>query len=311
MDAVTVVETPGARRKAAGMPLAMRTDIRRRGEHRTDSDHSSGDAPAIVTRDMLLQRMAAAYPTLSPQLQRIARDVERYASTLAIDRLQDVATRCAVHPSAVIRFAGQLGFSGFRAHARARTSNSIGRRDHLEGKCRALHAERIEHTRAAWLAWQAEIDYDTLARAGRRLGEARSVRIACTSRGYVAACYCLLALLETGKPAELTTSMWSTPLLGDWDTTRDEAWLLVDLQGGSSFLRRVANKAVRTGTSLVVITDDATYPLGLGACDVLTVARAGGLDFDSAASTMTLCAAIMNALDHAKRSDASARATAV
>ena len=303
MDAVTVVETPGARRKAAGMPLAMRTDIRRRGEHRTDSDHSSGDAPAVVTRDILLKRIAAAYPTLSPQLQRIARDVERHASTLAIDRMQDVATRCAVQPSAVIRFAGQLGFSGFRelrevfrAHARACASNSTGRQDHSDGTYRGLLTERIEHTRAAWLTWQADINYDALARAGRRLAEARSVRIACTPRGYAAASYCLLALLEAGKPAELTTSMWSTPLLGHWDTRRDESSLLVDLQGSSSFLRRVANKAVRTGTSLVVITDDATYPLALGACDVLTVAPAGGLDFDSAASTMTLCAAMMNAL---------------
>lgn len=260
-------------------------------------------APADVTRDMLLQRIAAAYPTLSPQLQRIARDVERHASTLAFDRIQDVATRCAVQPSAVIRFAGQLGFSGFRelrgvfrAHAGARTSSPPGRQDHSDGTCRALLAERIEHTRAAWLTWQADIDYDALARAGRRLADAHSVRIACTPRGYAAACYCLLALLEAGKPVELITSLWSAPPLGHRDTVRDEVWLLIDLQPGRSFLQRVANRAIRTGTPLVVITDDATCPLAVGACDVLTVAPAGGLDCDSTASTMTLCAAMMNTL---------------
>ena len=53
----------------------------------------------------LLQEVASSYAALSPQLKVIARYVERHHEALPRQRIQDVAARCQVQPSAVVRFA--------------------------------------------------------------------------------------------------------------------------------------------------------------------------------------------------------------
>ncbi len=49
------------------------------------------------------------FDSLSRQLKLIARYVEQHRDHIGLDRIQDVAERCGVQPSAVIRFAKHLG----------------------------------------------------------------------------------------------------------------------------------------------------------------------------------------------------------
>ena len=73
-------------------------------------------APAIVHSpavDALLERISAEFGGLSRQLKLIARYVEQHRDHLGLDKIQDVAERSGVQPSAVVRFAKHFGFSGY------------------------------------------------------------------------------------------------------------------------------------------------------------------------------------------------------
>ena len=63
--------------------------------------------------EQLLADITDAYESLSRQLKQIARYVEQHRDHIGLDRIQDVAQRCEVQPSAVIRFAKRFGFSGY------------------------------------------------------------------------------------------------------------------------------------------------------------------------------------------------------
>lgn len=80
---------------------------------------SVSDNNALIRADsnpaaeQLLADIGDAYDTLSRQLKQIARYVEHHRDHIGLDRIQDVAQRCEVQPSAVIRFAKRFGFSGY------------------------------------------------------------------------------------------------------------------------------------------------------------------------------------------------------
>src|SRR4249920_4105848 len=61
----------------------------------------------------LLDRVQTEFPRLSRQLQIIARYFEQNRASVTVDRIQAIAANCGVQPSAVVRFAQRLGFSGF------------------------------------------------------------------------------------------------------------------------------------------------------------------------------------------------------
>src|SRR5882757_871606 len=66
--------------------------------------------PAV---EELLTRIGREFGTLSKQLKLIARYVEQHRDHIGLERIQDVAERCAVQPSAVVRFAKHFGYSGY------------------------------------------------------------------------------------------------------------------------------------------------------------------------------------------------------
>jgi DNA-binding MurR/RpiR family transcriptional regulator len=68
----------------------------------------------VTAGQPLLREMASSYAALSPQLKVIARYVERHHDTLGQQRIQDVAARCQVQPSAVVRFAKRFGLRGYQ-----------------------------------------------------------------------------------------------------------------------------------------------------------------------------------------------------
>src|SRR5882762_7045562 len=69
--------------------------------------------PANFAVERLLKQISDEYELLSRQLKLIARYFEEHHHHIGLDGIQDVAERCGVQPSAVVRFAKHFGFSGF------------------------------------------------------------------------------------------------------------------------------------------------------------------------------------------------------
>ncbi len=63
--------------------------------------------------DELLQRVAQDFETLPRQLQNIASYLERERANIMVQRINEIAEGCHVHPSAVVRFAQRFGYTGF------------------------------------------------------------------------------------------------------------------------------------------------------------------------------------------------------
>src|SRR5262245_54071099 len=63
--------------------------------------------------DALVERIGAEFNDLSKQLKAIAHYVEQHRDHLGLEKIQDVAARAGVQPSAVVRFAKHFGYSGW------------------------------------------------------------------------------------------------------------------------------------------------------------------------------------------------------
>ncbi|VVT27896.1 MurR/RpiR family transcriptional regulator [Hoeflea sp. EC-HK425] len=65
------------------------------------------------TFDALRQRIRDRFPTLSPHLQRIARASLEETNAFALNTTPVIAAELGIQPSTLIRFAKELGYSGF------------------------------------------------------------------------------------------------------------------------------------------------------------------------------------------------------
>ena len=80
------------------------------------SPNQSSERPSMGKQgavDELLQRVAQDFETLPRQLQNIASYLERERANIMVQRINEIAEGCDVHPSAVVRFAQRFGYSGF------------------------------------------------------------------------------------------------------------------------------------------------------------------------------------------------------
>jgi len=68
---------------------------------------------ATETFDALRQRIRDRFPTLSPHLQRIARASLEETNAFALNTTPVIAAELGIQPSTLIRFAKELGYSGF------------------------------------------------------------------------------------------------------------------------------------------------------------------------------------------------------
>ena len=85
-------------------------------------------APSLSDPEHLTRRIRERLPSLSRQLKAIGQYVLQHADHMAGQRIQDVAQRCGVKPSAVTRFAKHFGLAGSRVNRTncGRTSRGTG-----------------------------------------------------------------------------------------------------------------------------------------------------------------------------------------
>lgn len=58
--------------------------------------------------------ITAAYPNLSKRFQQVARFFLQNPNVVALESINAIAAKCEAHPSSLVRFAQQLGYSGFK-----------------------------------------------------------------------------------------------------------------------------------------------------------------------------------------------------
>jgi DNA-binding MurR/RpiR family transcriptional regulator len=268
--------------------------------------------PEITTVDELLKKISAEYEKLSRQLKVIANYVERHRDHLALERIQDVAGRCEVQPSAVIRFAKHFGFSGYSemqkifregiAQQIAPSRNYQARiRQVIDTAQGRLSSADIAHefiggSIAGMQELQRDLHSSAFTAAVDLLAEAPSVWVLGTRRSYAVAAYLAYALQHTDKPVHQVAAIGSMHEGQMRGVKPGDVVIAVSFAPYAEETQFCCETALARGARLIAITDSRMSPVARDASAVLLVQESSTFGFRSLTNTMCLAQSLFIAL---------------
>jgi len=262
--------------------------------------------------DRLLARIAAEYESLPRQLASVARYVERNRASVTVDRIGDIAGRCGVQPSAVVRFAQRMGYPGFVAMQR------VFRADYAERTApQASYEERIRElvrgrrgppsggaVAHAFIAASQDAlgelarDFDAAAfeAAVALLARAPHIYAVGVRRAYPVAAYIAYALQHVDKRVHLVDGIGGMFHEQVRSAGRDDVIVAISFTPYGKETLACVREATRRGAKAVVLTDSRLAPLARRASALLVVREGSAFAFRSLTSTLCLAQALFVAL---------------
>jgi len=273
---------------------------------------------AIASLDDLMQRIATDYGALSKQQKIVATDLERNRATIAVDRITDIAERCGVQPSAIVRFAQRFGFSGFSAMqdlyranfaAQASAGQSYQQRIRklIEGQPRSNGAapnldlatmvrEFIDASRGGLEQLGAELSEPQLKAAVNLLLRAENIYVIGVRRSFPIAAYIAYALQHTGKRVHLVTGLGGMFREQIRSIREKDAVFAISFAPYGKETQYCVRAAHSHRARVLVISDTPLSPLARYADALLNVREGTAFSFRSLTSTICLCQALFIAL---------------
>ena len=270
---------------------------------------AASHSPAV---DALLERISAEFAGLSRQLKLIARYVEQHRDHLGLERIQDVAERSGVQPSAVVRFAKHFGFSGYTelqkvfrdglSHRLAPDHNYQARIrdviDHAQGRLSSadIACEFIGGAIASMRELERGVRGSALDAAVELLAHAPAIWVAGARRSFPAASYLTYALQHTDRPVHLVTglgAMHEGQLRG---LREGDVMVAISYAPYADETQLAARQACERGARLIVLTDSRMSPLAADAAVTLLVSESSTFGFRSLTNTMALVQSLFIAL---------------
>ena len=221
----------------------------------------------------LKDAISRAYPTLSPQLQRLSRFAVDKPDELALGTVAAVAQANEVQPSSLIRFANALGFSGFSQMQQVFQSHLVERSTARS----APYRERIAQMRRGddggvlhrfvgeavheLQELEEHVDPAALDAAARVLAAAPRIHVLAQRRAFPVACYLAYALAQLELQVQLLDGAGG--MLNEFarGIRAGEALLVASFRNYTPAVVEVAETCRARGVSVVAITDSALSPL--------------------------------------------------
>lgn len=252
------------------------------------------------------QRIADNYDALPPRLQQISRFVLEHPNYIAIDTVADNAKRVGVPPSAMIRFAQTLGYSGFRELQRVfqsplldRSPSYAERVRHLaagaEPKGKGLHEILRHFASATTMALDHlpdSISSDALDKAVKTLVDADRVHLIGQRRSFPIVSYLAYACAHAGKPAHILSSLAGMLVEEGQSIRKGDCLIAVSFSPYSPDTLMIAEAARDRGAQVLAITDSVVSPLARHAHLTFEVKEAEVQGFRSLASSLCLAQAL-------------------
>jgi DNA-binding MurR/RpiR family transcriptional regulator len=270
-------------------------------------------SPSTAAPEQLMKRIAGAYDELSRQQKVVAKYFEDNHGRIAVDRISEIAARCEVQPSAIVRFAQRFGFSGFSemqavfreafdAGAQTRSPNYQQRiRSIIKGKPGRVTAvsiarESIDNSRTGLDNLAIDLDDAQFEAAVQLLLKAENIYVIGVRRSFPIASYIVYALQHTRKRVHLVSTLGGM-LREQVRSIRDKDVIVaISFAPYGKETQYAVRAALHHGARSLVITDSQMSPLARN-CSALLLAREGSaFGFRSLTSTMCLCQALFIAL---------------
>ncbi len=70
--------------------------------------------PPHKNYEQVVNDITERYPHLSERFQQVARFIMQNPNAVALESINAIAQKCGLHPSTLVRFAQNLGYSGFK-----------------------------------------------------------------------------------------------------------------------------------------------------------------------------------------------------
>lgn len=247
-------------------------------------DMRSGAVP--MNYEGIVNLITEEYPKLSQGYQQIARFLTQNPNVIALESINAVAAKCAVHPSSLVRFAQNLGYTGFKELQVVFQSRLATAAPGLRERISALETElskNVSHGNLGFLKDLVVRDIaslqgllegvteDMLASAAKLLTGAQTIYIAGQLRSEPIAS--LLRYLLTMLHRKVVLLDPSGGLAQEMALTMGHRDVLVAIafRHYAKEVVSIAEGAVGTSTPIIAITDSQLSPLAKNAGVLFTV----------------------------------------
>ena len=228
-----------------------------------------------TTYDELKEAISRAYPTLSPQLQRLSRFALDKPHDLALGTVAAVAQANAVQPSSMIRFARALGFDGFTQMQQVFQSHLVERSTPYLERIETMRRGRgavarsnggvlhqfVDEAIGELRQLEENVDADALQAAARVLVEAPQIHVLAQRRAFPVACYLAYALNQLELPAHLLDGLGGMLAEFAHGIRAGDALLVASFRNYTPAVVETALACRQRGVSVIAITDSGLSPL--------------------------------------------------
>lgn len=268
--------------------------------------------PDLSGLDELLQRITDAYDTLPRQLKSIASYIDEHRASVMMDRTSDIATRCGVHPSAVVRFAQRFGFSGFSdlqaVFKDAYTGQNPSAQSYQQRIRTLIDGEHgtltggmvarqfIDAARAGLDELAAGLDDAQFDAAVTMLEQADNIYVIGVRRSFPVANYIVYALQHTAKRVHLVSGLGGMYREQIRSVKKGDVVIAISFAPYGKETQYCLRAAREHHAQTLVITDSRLSPLVRDAGAHLLVKEGSAFAFRSLTSTICLCQALFIAL---------------
>ncbi|HVO01988.1 MAG TPA: MurR/RpiR family transcriptional regulator [Candidatus Cybelea sp.] len=265
----------------------------------------------------LRARIAERYDGLSNRLQQIAKFVLDHPNDIALETVVVIAERAGVPPSALIRFAQALGYTGFREMQRVFQAPLASRSPSYAERVRSLALDRSEqeqdslhHFLARFCAASAValehiqevLTPEQLGHAVELLVKAKQVYVVAQRRSFPVAAYLAYALPHSEKPTHLLDGLGGMLDEQVRSIQPDDALIAISFSPYAPETASIVERAASRRASVIVISDSMVSPISRFASVFFEIKDAEVQGFRSL--TASLCLAQTLAVGLAMRSGA-------
>ncbi len=257
------------------------------------------------SEEELRARILEIHDSLSKRMKQVGRYVLDHPDELAFETLAVLSERAGVQPSAIVRFAKILGYSG------ASQLQKVVRGGLLSNHITLAYGERVrqfnqtlsqspdqqgqdvlnEHIEADILALQhlsGSISADDIAQAADYILKADTLYIAGMRRTFAVAAYLAYSFQQMGKRTIFIDGVGGFAQQQAHALSASDALIAISYQPYAEETAKVVQTAADCGATIIAITDSKVSPVAKPAAQVFQLREAEVRSFRSLAASFCL-----------------------
>jgi DNA-binding MurR/RpiR family transcriptional regulator len=263
----------------------------------------------VHSYDELARRITDSYSELPGRLQGIARYVLGHPDAMALSTVAEIAREAQVPPSAVIRFANALGYSGFtelqRVYRERLVARSATYRERIEEMRRTggdqghVLPQLVDSSIRELERLREHLDSRRLRAAADLVLGAESVFLLAQRRAFAVATYLAYGLAQLELRAFLLDSVGGMLRQQAGMARRGSVLIAASFRSYTREVVEAAELAQAQGAAVIAITDQAVSPLAKFARVTLLVGDDPTVQFRSLVAPLCAAQALVIALGYA------------